>query len=229
MPSIHAVVVLLVLGQEPTPPPAPADAPAETPQAAPEQVPVPEATPAPAPAPAPAPTPEPPAARRVRSRVGISLDALAPLAGNWGEPELAWGGSVYYWGEPHPFAFQLRAAAHLGLGRAESYLLHLAGDAGIAWVPIDASFSPLIGAGLGGHYLVQRSPTLTQSMGEVISLTTKSSTLDNFLVPGVYGRIGVVALRDARFSLAMFFDGVLLMSEGLRYPTAGIFSLGVQL
>ncbi|MDH5671478.1 MAG: hypothetical protein OEZ06_04965 [Myxococcales bacterium] len=153
---------------------------------------------------------------RRRTRVGflMNLQAIAPMAGYAGE-QLGGGLEFGIWIETLHMAIEPRIGYRGDLVRGPDKYKHVPLELGLYYLPLLGDFSPLVGGGVGLHYLHEEL-TERQSVGEVLVSTSSVTVEDSIYGYSVYARAGLMVMRTYTASLLFSVDYALTVADFKR-------------
>jgi hypothetical protein len=147
------------------------------------------------------------------SRTGFSLgpEALFPTAG-YADEQFGMGVGLGLWFETMDFAIEPRLTYRTELSAEETSYDHVAFDLALDYIMSRTDIAPIIGAGLGIHY-VDEEIAVERSVGEVLISSSSDVIQDDLFGFGVFARAGVLFLRTYDVSLLLALDYAITFAD----------------
>lgn len=152
-----------------------------------------------------------PVRRDTRFAFSLNLEGLLPTRG-YADEALGAGFGLGLWFESMDFVIEPRLAYRSELGSGERDWDHLALEIGASYVLMRSDFAPLIGGGVGLHYLDESLP-VSREVGQVLVSTSDDLIEDDVFGFTAYVRAGLLLLRTYDVSLLIALDYAITLAE----------------
>lgn len=165
--------------------------------------------------------------REGQSGVGLWLGGVLPVG------EAFSGGAginidLSYWFETRHFAIEPRIGFRFAADPEEGQSwFELPMDVGLFYIPMLGDFTPFFGGGMGVRY-VDESRFIDETTGTTIPVSSRGTVDDSGWGFGLYGKVGVLALRTyaVRVAVAIEYGAAFVDLHG-RTPNHLNFTVGV--
>lgn len=145
-----------------------------------------------------------PVRRDTRFAFSLNLEGIVPTRG-YADEALGAGFGFGLWFESMDFVIEPRLAYRSEFGAGERDWDHLALEIGASYVLARSDFAPVIGGGVGLHYLDESLP-VAREVGSVIVSTSEDVIEDDVFGFSAFVRVGLLLLRTYDVSLLVALD-----------------------
>lgn len=152
-----------------------------------------------------------PIRRNTRVAVSLALEAIAPLSG-YADRASGAGFMVGLWFETLDFAIEPRFGWRTELGAGDRDWDHIPLEISASWLMLRSDVSPLLGGGVGLHYMHQELPVESE-VGSILVSSSSTVIEDSVFGFSAFARAGLLLLRTYDVSLLIAVDYALQLAD----------------
>jgi hypothetical protein len=152
-----------------------------------------------------------PVRRDTRFGVGLNLEGVLPTRG-FADRALGAGFGLGLWFETMDFVIEPKLGYRSELGAGDRDWDHGVLEVGASYLMSRGDLSPLIGAGVGLHYMNEELP-VGNEVGSVLVSTSEDVIEDDVFGFALFGRVGLLLLRTYDVSLLVALDYTLAFAD----------------
>jgi hypothetical protein len=145
-----------------------------------------------------------PTRRDLRVGVSLALEGIAPLDG-YADRATGAGFMLGVWFEALDFAIQPSFGWRTELGAGDRDWDHIPLELSAAWLILRSDISPVIGGGVGLHYMHEEVP-VRREVGSILVSTSRDVIEDSVFGFSAFARAGLLLLRTYDVSLLIALD-----------------------
>jgi len=152
-----------------------------------------------------------PVRRDTRFGVGLNLEGVFPTKG-YADEALGTGFSLGLWFESMDFVIEPKLGYRTELGAGERDWDHGTLEIGASYLMMRSDLAPLIGGGVGLHFMDEDVP-VGNEVGSVLVSTSTDVIEDEVFGFTLFGRVGLLFLRTYDVSLLVALDYALTFAD----------------
>lgn len=154
---------------------------------------------------------EAPVRRDTRLGVSVAVEGIFPVQG-FADRAYGAGAGFGLWFEAMDFAIEPRFGFRTELGAGERDWDHVPLEIAVLWLMLRNDITPLLGGGVGLHYLHEETP-IGREVGTVLVSRSTDVIEDSVFGFNVFGRAGVLLLRTYDVSLLVALDYAITFAD----------------